>query len=69
MRPQSRTNKRYIERNKEKVKKQRAEYYQLKKEYFKEKRRLRNIKIREGAYKWYNKVVTGYLPYEQGRKK
>jgi len=69
MRPQSRVNKRYIERNKEKVKEQRKRYYQLKKEYFAEKQRIRNIQKREGAYRWFNKIVTGYLPYDQGNKK
>ena len=69
MSAQAKANKTYVERNREKINRLQRKYYQLTKEKQAEQQRIRNIKKREGAYKWYNKIVTGYLNYEQGRRK
>ena len=69
MNAQSRANKRYIEKNREAVLKGQREYYQKNKEKAANYQRERNKIKREATYKWFNKIVTGYLPYEQGRKK
>jgi len=68
MTSQAKANKRYYNHNKEKIKERSREYYQRNKEKQKEQTRLRNIQKKEGAYKWFYKVVTAYLPYEQGKK-
>ena len=69
MNAQTRANKRYIERNKDEHLRKQREYYQRTKEKQQEQRRDRYILKREAAYKWFNKTATGFLPYEQGRKK
>ena len=63
------TQRRYIRNNKEAVKKRSREYYQRTKERQKKIFQTRYIQTRDGAYRWFNKIVTGYLPYEQGDKK
>lgn len=68
MNAQGRANKKYREKHKEAYLEKYREYYQKNKEKMKKQRRERYIKIREATYKWFNKTVTGYLPYEQGRK-
>ena len=61
--------KRNYERNKERRKRQMKELYRKDKEKSNKVMGERYKVTKKGADKWNFKIVSGYLPYEQGIKK